>query len=244
MWASGQTPQMREVMRGISSTGRVAAADHHAVGAPGQGGRHHLGVDASRAHHPHDVHVRRVLEPRRARGVGAGVRAPVAEEGHDARLPGLPGRRRPGGRRLHGRLRHGLHLPQAGTGSGPSSVSTSEPTWRSVNPLCWMALLAPGRARALGSSPRSGPAPGRSRRRGRRWRARLLACGPPRPPPARPPRRRRCCHRSGRRRHQCGTRAMGQRTEPPRAPCRLAGRPGAPLRPCRGRTTPSSFGVP
>ena len=65
----------------------VAAAHHDAVGPAGEGRHHQLRVDPPRAHHADDVHVGRVLQPRGPRVVGAGVRAPVAEEGDDPWLP-------------------------------------------------------------------------------------------------------------------------------------------------------------
>ena len=126
----------------------VAAAHHHAVGAPGEGGHDELGVDAPRAHHADDVDVGRVLEARGAGVVGAGVRAPVAEKRDDARLPRLAAAASVSARRRPVRPR--TCAPPSGlrafTGSrhgrpAPSSTSSSARTCRSLKPACWMAAL-------------------------------------------------------------------------------------------------------
>ena len=62
----------------------MAAADEHAVSAPGQRIQDELRIHAAGAHQPDDADVGGVLQPRHAGEVGGGVGAPVAEEGDDA----------------------------------------------------------------------------------------------------------------------------------------------------------------
>ncbi len=74
------------VLLDVMALAGVAAGDHHAVGAVGQGLEDEGGIDPPAAHHADDADVRGVLDSRRAGQVGRPVRTPVAEEAHDFRL--------------------------------------------------------------------------------------------------------------------------------------------------------------
>ena len=74
------------VLLDVVALAGMAAGDHHAVGAVGQGLEDEGGIDPAAAHHADDADVGGVLDPRRAGQVGRPVRTPVAEEAHDFRF--------------------------------------------------------------------------------------------------------------------------------------------------------------
>ena len=76
------------VALGVVAVVRMAAADEHPVGPPGERLQNELRIHPPRAHQPDRARVRRILHPRHARQVRRRVRAPVAEKRHDARRPG------------------------------------------------------------------------------------------------------------------------------------------------------------
>ena len=63
---------------------RMAARDDHPVGAFDERLEDELGIDAARAHHADDVHVRRLLHAAHAGRVGGRVGAPVAQKPNDS----------------------------------------------------------------------------------------------------------------------------------------------------------------
>ena len=77
------------VAGGVVAVGRMAAADDHAVGAALEGLDDEQRVDAAGAGQADDAHVARHVQAAGAGQVGAGVGAPVAHEGGDARLEAL-----------------------------------------------------------------------------------------------------------------------------------------------------------
>ena len=70
----------------VVAVGRVAAGDDHAVGAALERLEDEERVDAAGAGQADDAHVGRHLQAAGAGQVGAGVGAPVADEGDDSRL--------------------------------------------------------------------------------------------------------------------------------------------------------------
>ena len=82
----GEAPHGLVVLLDVVALARMAAGDHHAVGAVGQGLEDERRIDPPAAHHADDPHVRRILDARRAGQVGRPVRTPVAEEADDFRL--------------------------------------------------------------------------------------------------------------------------------------------------------------
>ena len=83
MLEHGVAPHGLVVLLDVVALARMAAGDHHAVGAQGQGLEDERGIDPPAAHHADDADVRGVLDPRRAGQVGRPVRTPVAQEAHD-----------------------------------------------------------------------------------------------------------------------------------------------------------------
>jgi coenzyme F420-reducing hydrogenase delta subunit len=82
----GEAPASVVVARRVVAVGRVAAADDHAVGAALEGLDDEEGVHAACAGQTDEAHVARHVQAARAGQVGAGVGAPVADEGRDAGL--------------------------------------------------------------------------------------------------------------------------------------------------------------
>jgi hypothetical protein len=80
----GEAPAGVVVARRVVAVGRVAAADDDAVGAALERLDDEERVDASRAGEADQSHVARHVQAAGAGQVGAGVGAPVADEGRDA----------------------------------------------------------------------------------------------------------------------------------------------------------------
>ncbi len=67
----------------VVTVAQMAAADKHGVRLLGKGAQDELQIDPARAHQADHAQIRRILETRDARQIGAAIAAPVAQKADD-----------------------------------------------------------------------------------------------------------------------------------------------------------------